>query len=778
MRHCIISQSNRSLAIEADPAIKDRISSVVLFKILSDPSESSIIDQSDTLVTLTKSNPNVWVIPFRKWRANIKSLDKFIKSDPRGRPAYFWTNILKIIKSLPAEMLPCSAESAFELLDIMKEGIDKSFRSSADVLSGWKIYVQIISFVSSLLTEEDQLIVTKLKAWPIIAGYVNSTVARSEWEIKSSEAFEVIAEILKLNAMNSVAREEWPRITKSLTVSIQMLHPEQSKIYENSEEKAVFVGDRWSSVQRLLFSQTNNIARNELNKALMDILETSLKLLETRNGEPYGAAGIVNKIIDRCAEQISELQLARTAIASFVEVSLPKLINSPSCKFLCLILYSQFGRDDFAGIWNSTLNTALEDAKPQASLSVLFDVSITPSNFSLPKLHVKLQEFISRSIKLALDGHYDWNDLSFALHNISTIFSDENQRVLMQILLEALQSDGRARYAIGSLKLILNGKNYEYLRDILSKPTGHKLLSHVLLASESSNEDLARESDRIQQQLRTVSKDNITGIEEITLDIIQLNLAFATNSSLSIKKVIDLAEDQMEQTMSRDNDLATRLMPPMEGWNEVLNQYMQLPVNRDLKITNGLGGALSLIIPEPYDTSLPNGSVNSKDSHGLTKLIRIAKYFAVLCHEKKALQMVKKDAKKGLYKAFVITMQLISDDISLAGEYKLWDRNKDDVESEILDINESASALFNEWSQYGLSDDYAFVRAGNIDFFLQAKGLSSIAFCNARAAATKTNELTELHGTQKYQEFLPSSSKEIYKQDQEGEKPMTLHNSC
>lgn len=771
-------QTNRSLALEVDEVRKRSISSIVLFQILNNPREGSIIDQSDTLVTLTKSYPKVWIMSFREWYPKIKSLDKFTKAGSRGRPTYFWINFLNIIKALPMEVLPHSVDSALELLNMVKEGVDKSYQSSADILGGWKIYVQIIHFVSSPMTEEDQSIITKVNAWPIIAGYVNSTFTRTEWETKPLEALEVIAEILKLNAMNSVARQEWPRITEILVVSIQTLHPEQSKVYENSQDKVISMGDRWSNVQRLLFlSQTNINARNELNKALMNILKTSLEVLETRNGKPFAAAGIVNKIITCCSEQISDLQPAQTAVASFVGISLPKLINSPSCKFLCHILYAQHGREDFKDIWNSTLNTALEDAKPQALLATLLNVSIMPPNFSLPKSHIKLQEFISKNIKLASNGHYNWNDLSFALHDINKILCDENQYDLMLTLLEALETDGKTVNAIKALKTIINEQNHDYLQDFLRKPIGGKLLSHVLLASESSNEEIAKESDQVQQQLRTISRDRLTGIDEIILDVIQLNLTLAAKSSLSIEKVIDLAKDQMEQTTANNNNIATRLMPPLEDWNKVLNYYMQLPPNRDLKVINHLGGAVSLIMSERDHTDLPDGSVNSKDNHGLTKLIRIAKYFAEMCHDSNAFQMVEKDTKKGLYKAFLITMQLVNDNVTLAGEYNLWDKNMDDVESEVLDINECASALFNEWSQYGLSEDYAFVRAGNMDLFFEAKGLSSTAFYNARVAATKTKELAEWHGTQNYQEFLPFTSKEVYRQEQEGKKLITLYTS-
>ena len=748
----------------------------MLFHILSDPRESSIIDQSDTLVTLTNLNPKVWTVPFREWHATTKSLDKFISGNSRGRPAYFWTNILKVIKSLPAENLPRSAESAFELLDIVKEGVEKSYQSPADILSGWKTYVQIIHSVSSLLTEEDLVVVTEVKAWPLIAAYVKPDSAKSVWQRRPSEALDVITELLKLKAIHSVAKKEWPRITESLVVKIQTLPPEQSKGYDNSQDKIVTEGNRWSSVQRLLyFSETVNVARNELNEALISILESSFELLETRNGKPFGAAAIVNRIINHCSEQISESQPARTAIASFVEVSLPKLINSSSCKFLCRILYTQSGHHNFEGIWNSTLNTALEDAKPQAFLPALLNVPIMPSNFSLPKLHIRLQEHITMNVKLALNGNYDWNDLSFALHDISTILSDENQHNLILLFLEALQSDGRAIYAIGALKVTLDGQNHEFLRGLLRKPTGYKLLSHVLLASESSDGDIARESDQVQQQLRIVSRDSLTGIEEVTLDVIQSNLTIATNSSLSIEKVIDLAKDQMEQTVPNDNNLATRLMPPLKDWNDILTSYMQLPLNHDLAIVNGLGGAMSLVVHELYDPSLLNESVNSKDNHGLTKLIRIVKYFAEFYCDKKALLMLKEDAREGLYKAFVITMQLINDDLVLAGVYKLWDRNMDDVESEILDINERANALLSEWSQNGLFEEYAFVRAGNIDLISKAKGLSPVSFHNARAAAARTAELIELHGIQKYQEFLPFTSKDIYTQEQEGKNSMILH---
>lgn len=771
-------QTNRSLALEVDEVRQKSISSIVLFQILNNPREGSIIDQSDTLVALTKFYPKVWTISFRKWYPKIKSLDKFTKAGSRGRPTYFWINFLNIVKALPTEVLPHSADSALDLLNMVKEGVDKSYQSSADIFEGWKIYVQIIHFVSSLLTEEDQLIITKVNAWPIVANYVNSTFTRAEWETKSLEALEVIAETLKLNAMNSVVRQEWPRITEILVVSIQTLHPEQSKIYEDSQDKAISMGDRWSNVQRLLFlSQTNIIARNELNKALMNILKTSLEVLETRNGKPFAAAAIVNKIIKWCSEQISNIQPAQMAVASFVEISLPKLINSPSCKFLCHILYTQHEREDFKDIWNSTLNKVLEDAKPHAFLATLLNVSIMPSNFSLPKSHIKLQEFISRNIKLASNGHCNWNDLSFALHDIDKILCDQNQYSLMLILLETLDTDREAANAIRALKTVINEQNHDYLQDILRKPIGSKLLSRILLASESSNEEIAKDSDQVQQQLRKVSRDRLTGIEEIIINVIQLNLELAANSPLPIEKIIDLAKDQLEQTTANNNNIATRLMPPLEDWNKILNYYMQLPPNRDLKVINCLGGAVSLIMSEPDHADFCDGSVNPKDNYGLTKLIRIAKYFAEMCHDSNAFQMVEKDTKKGLYKAFLITIQLVNDNVTLAGEYNLWDKNMDDVESEVHDINECASALFNEWSQYGLSEGYAFVRAGNMDLFSEAKGCSSTAFYNARVAATKTMELAEWHGTQNYQEFLPFASKEVYRQEQEGKKLMTLHTS-
>ena len=743
----------------------------MLYNILNDPRENTINDMSDTLVTLTSSHPQVWTIPFRNWHPRYQSLKKLITIGPRAKPAHFWENVEKIIKLIPTERLPDSADSVFELLDIIQEGIEKNNRSFGNDIAGLKAYIQVLCFLSSLLSYKDQVAVAKQKAWPLVAAHVERCPDISAWEPDPSEIFEVITKILSIKAIHSIATEEWVQITKDLSVGIQTLPPEQSKNYHKSQLQIVIRGYRWSSVQRLLFeSEIVNLARNELDQALMDILKSSLDVLETREGKPFGAAGVANHIIEKCCKQITRLQPAQNVIASFVEKTLPRLINSPSDEFLSNILYAQTNRDDFESVWNSTLNVALEDAKLRPNnLMVLLDKSNIPHNFSLPKLHKTLQEYINETFKLAIQGHRDWKHLLFALHNVGTFISDENQENLILELLKALQSGERITTAIEALKIVLDGQNSEFLANLLAKPLGYKILSEILSVSELSDEGFAEDSDRIQQQLRSLSRDDYTGIEESTINVIQINLGAATTSSLSTEKMIYLAKDLMKQARSNVNTLAERLMPSVEDWNELVRYYARLPPADDLKITSNFGGTIALIDREPCSPNMFTKSMISTDSQGLTKLVRTAKYFAKLCCESEALLMLEQAVIVELYKPFVITMQLIDDNITLAGIYKLWDRNMEDIGTEILEIIAMSNRLLNEWSQRMLFGECAFVRVAILDFYNNAHGISPISFYNARVLASRIAELIELHGSQKYQDLLPGMSDKIYKQAQEGQ---------
>ena len=742
----------------------------MLYNILTEPKENSICELSDVLVYLTETYPLVWNTPFRKWCPKYQSLEKIITSGQRAKPVRFWKNLEKIIRSLPSERLPSDAGSALELLGIVQEGVEKNSRSFWDDITVWKAYFQILQFVSSQLSFDDQVTIARLNAWPLVVAYVKLSPNKPAWQTNSPETFEVITKILFLNAVQSIAIEEWLQITKEFGEKIQTLPPEQSKHYGKAQEQIVVEGYRWSSVQRLLFkSEAVSSARKRLDQALMDVLKTSLDVIQAREGKHFGAAGISYHLIEQCHEQVTSLQPAQSAVAAFVKETLPMLIQSPSSKFLSRMLYAQINQDYFENAWILTLNIALKHKELRRNtLMNLLDSSIIPQKFCLPKSHGSLQKYIHESFSRAFDGRYEWDDLLFALHNVSMVLSDENQESLIFQLLLALQSCDRKIYAIEALKIVLNGRNTDFLMDVLTKSSGHRLLSELILVSDSLEERVAEDADQIQRQLRLISRDECTGIEDSAINVIQLGLGIATKSSLSVERLVSLAKDLIRQAITKSGTLAMNLMPSADNWNDLLNFYTQIPLADDLKITSGFGGAISLVLcesdgPDPFTESMV-----STDNQGLTKIVRIAKYFAAMCHGSEILQMLEESVKVDLYRSFVITMQLLDDDLTLAGVFRLWDKSVEDVKTDILQFTTDSNGIINGWSQRVLEREFTFVKTGIVSFYDNANGLLPKTFHYARALAYRTAELIELHGPQKCQELLPFVDDEVYKQAQEG----------
>lgn len=741
----------------------ETISKSYLSVALNSDQTNSAFEYIDALITLTTDHPTVWTEHYKSKTSVDRRLRQFLKKGSQSGPRDYWARLPILLRAIPGEALPANAADAAELLNALQSGIIKKDEPKYHHEAAYTAYIEILALINGRLPDEDKTKLLGEMVLPLITQYLHPTVETSQWTIPSN-ATTLLNKAMGVDGMAAMLAERWPACAKQLVDAIKTSAPEQSKDYERSQTSIGQHANRFATLQeQALKISAFAPVKPIFAQASASVVDEALGVLKNRNGKPYGAAAAIAAILGRNNTLIESTQ-TQQHLETFLHTELPALVGSPSSTYLIDLLYSCSSTTTFNDTWSGTLKAILKlpesPAKPKA-LEALLTSSRIPNTFDLAASDAELQAFLRQSVRESVQGSLEWDTFNRVMQSPAKIIAPETSADILTQLTQSLTISEQATHSLQGLRQITRS-NPSMLKEFVSTSSGSQLLQSLLLASESPNDEVAQGAAAVNSSIQTMLSSG-SETKQSMYDLIHQGLREATQTSVSVETLVDLAKQQVQG--AQDWDTLQNIFPRVEDWDHALAPFLGVAPPPSLAITNPLGGALYLV---GSDQTVANVEI-SRDVDGYSAAYRITQYVTRLLkeHDQFPVQKIPAGTRDLYLRNISLTVQLADDNLGLAGANGLWADYNADVETDAMTFISDAQAfiaqetkrLSSTWSE---GDGFM---PGAIAFLDQAaEDTSAKAYYKARAHSVLVADAIEAAGwrntqTTQLQEALRSIRK-------------------
>ncbi|KAF2147496.1 uncharacterized protein K452DRAFT_348186 [Aplosporella prunicola CBS 121167] len=712
-----------------------------LAKSLSSKQPGSAWHFSEATVALSEAYPAVWTEQYKK-KTVIQRLPQWLKRGSEGGPTEFWDNVTRVVSSLPRDVLPVQLPEAVEVLNAMHSGITSKDEPRPNLSAAFKSYFKVASTLSAQLPEDEQSKLLTEMVLPIVAHYVKPSAETSTWAIPAPRAPELIKQALEIPGMSPVLDDKWQQLTETLIEDMKTSLPAQSKDYDMSQKGVGDEGHRWAIVGAAFLGGSDaEPVKERLARSSSQVLREALTLLKSRNGKPYGAAAIIESMIQSFKQLLLEDAECSELLIPFIKDDLPALFISPSSLYLASTLYAFTDRPEFAETWNATLKKCIEAPEPEEKLSALTQLLSAKNAGNAAQLassNTDLQSFVLERFQLAIEGSTDWTFLGQVLRNSTPVLSDSTTDTILSELTKSLSISEKAIHAIQGLSTVVERKP-ELLKEYASKPEGSELLGRVFYLTESPDDHIAGEASSLESRIKAALSTEGSGnaaLKSSMFDVIQKGLLEASHESVSPATLVELAQSLLQSSDLDRTELVEKLLPSKEAWKTALAPFLKLAPHPSLAITNALGGAVYLV-----DSQETNPPKMSRDNDGWSPALRMAWYTSRLLKTTEIFESIPIENRAQIYQHLLLAVQLTNDNLSRASSNDIWNMYNPHTESEIVDFISEAQLVMNDFL-YDKSLQSSFNQ-----LLEAATGSSAESFYNARAYTYVMSRLLSLVGS-------------------------------
>ncbi|KAF2625661.1 hypothetical protein BU25DRAFT_412319 [Macroventuria anomochaeta] len=682
LKTCLVKQPG------AAAANLETISKAYLSVALNSDQTGSAYDYLEALVQLTTAHPTAWTEHYRSKTAVDRRLRQFVKKGSQFGPQDYWTRLVELFGAIPAEVLPSQAADAAELLAALQAGVTSKNEAKYSQDAAYTAYFEILSLVNARLSAGDKEKFIQDMVLPVISQYLCPSAETSQWTIPAS-AGNLLARALAVDGVTGALSGQWPQYAQRLTDDIKTSAPEQSKDYEKSQTGVLQHGTRYATLQeQALKVNADPRLVQRVRDAESSIITEALTVVKNRNGKPYGAAGTIAAVLSRNKDSISET--SGQQLEQFVEGDLPAIVLSPSSTYLVDILYSFSDSAVFKSAWSASLKAVLkadDSAVKTTALEALLTSPKIPASFDLASSDAELQSFVKSNVHEAVQGSLEWDSFTRILQSQAKILAPETTDDVLAYLTQSLSISQHAPSSLQGLRQIVKS-NPSMLREFAATPKGGELLQALLRASESPSDDIAQGAATVSASIQTVLASD-AGTQNSMYDLIHQGLRDATPSSVSVETLVELAEKSLRPAQSWEEN--ANLFPSTDDWDAALAPFLASAPKSALAITNTLNGAAYLVEPAVASADIRK---MSRDADGYAAAYRIAQYVAKLSRIPRfRVQTAPIEVRDAYLRNLALTVQLVGDNLSLAGANGLWTDYSADTENDAMSFKSDASGF-------------------------------------------------------------------------------------
>jgi E3 ubiquitin-protein ligase listerin len=175
--------------------------------------------------------------------------------------------------------------------------------------------------------------------------------------------------------------------------------------------------------------------------------------------------------------------------------------------------------------------------------------------------------------------------------------------------------------------------------------------------------------------------------------------------------MLEQAKATLSDAAAEDKSvLAQLLFPARNLWEDKLRPFLDVTPNTAMAVTNALGGAINSVVgsseaaSEIYKISF--------DSDSFSPALRVVLFALRLIADLDVLSLVSADQRESTFIYFPMAIQLIDDNLTIAGANHMWNMYVDEIENEMADVVSEGRQVMARWireSSHTPSADSAWV---------------------------------------------------------------------
>ncbi|KAF6817104.1 RING zinc finger [Colletotrichum plurivorum] len=647
-----------------------RLKKIFIAEGLKSSQSGSAVEYVRVLTKLTTKFPEIWTSSSEK-KTPITRLNAFLEKGSQGSSAKYWEYLEQLIVAIPTENF--TPEATADALKSMRTGITHREEPRFNAPTAWTCYVHVAKhFLENIPSDGSRAKVVQENLFPLLEHFLFPTPENAVWEIGGAGRLGVLSEVFEVAADASspeliqATTEEMATLSDAFCARISNSLPEVSQGYEKSQEGIASEGDRWfnlvGQVQTKTKASTTGPAQLLMGPSKA-VITHALNLLDSRNLKPFGAARVLYNV-GKSAPRVWEDAEAAQALEQFLmkqgRERMDVLIGSRSATDLlsCVsILGSLEGQGEaYSSIWKTWIDALLALADEKLTVKGIERLIANPHASSLSKSHEQLQEFLGAKCSSAARGESDsWALFEAALGNDAVTESTAKQLVDNSIA-SLSQDKQNSSHALRALEMIANNKPGILSQD---ESTHMAVIAELLGLAELNDKVVSSRA----ASLRALLEQPQDGTSPL-VTIIQRNLEDAGQQSLGIDTLVQQALQASKSGSVSPEDL----FPSTNVWMQHLSVFLQGSLNPSLSITSSLGGAHFLVQPSQQTQRLRVR--RDRDGHSIPA--RMASYTSKLLSSDISVSTLPESFQVELLYLLCVSVQIVSDQITLMDENKLF----------------------------------------------------------------------------------------------------------
>ncbi|KAI1081802.1 hypothetical protein F5B20DRAFT_535416 [Whalleya microplaca] len=743
-----------------------RLSKIFVAEGLKSSQMGSAADYISALTKLTTKQPTVWTSDYHGKRSPTSWLKAFLEKGSQGSTARFWEALSQLLDIIPKGILPEDLDGASEFLKSMRVGLTSRDEPRANAVDGWSTYLGMARhFIKTVQSNDARVKIVEESIFPITANYLCPTPETSLWA--SGGQLPVLIKAYTSTATSpyekviEVTRSQWSQWKNEFQDRIRNSLPEASKDHGKSQVSVAEEGHRWFTLTGMILDASERTAATDRPipnipaELSLELLQGVLKLLETRNWKPFGAASTVESAFKKSPMLFKVSSAANSEVFSFLASILERggedFLQSSAAPYIfssiTLLAKVTEQQQEYERIWKANIAALLGHTESPGSLPTLTTLLSTRHATLLSKQTEALQtELVKRCLTCAVGAASVGWDLFDAVFTFDTLTEPAGGRLVKELGSRVVNSLGQpSEGVIRGLRLIAEKKPELLFQD---EETHMSLMANLLSLSERS--DVGSDISTLKALIESPSSSSSR-----MLGIVQRNINNADFNSLTIDTLVQQAmqvQDSIDVSTG-DTDRAGQLeclIPDTSIWKQELALFLNETPDPSLALTSPLGG--SYFLPTTASTT-PDTSAR-RDRSGCSIPGRMAMYTTKVLSSGFQFSSLSLSKQVEIVAYLSLTAELAADQLTVLSENKLWRSLSSTVAmSDAEELISSARKVVNgmtedasDWRDDSGSDHSRLLHRVVQMFMEEAKALTPMGLYSARALSELLQALTEKHG--------------------------------
>jgi hypothetical protein len=422
--------------------------------------------------------------------------------------------------------------SATMLTISFQEGLNSREEPRQNQAVGWKAYIDTGIWLTKKLPQDDHANFLHGRLSPLLVQYIKPEHDGSQWELPAQSAQALCADYLDVLATHchgSELHKLWTELSDSVLEAVRLSSPEQSKDFKSSQDAVCAQAERLLALEALVLSRVADTDREALllkpfEDTNLTLLRNCLEVLRSRNGKPYGAAAVVEGMVQNVAQIAQRSQ----ELLRFVREDTPELLFSPSADRLISTILSCRSWDGFGPSFEKVVEKVAQ-SEPESSNAHAVQKLLSSLDFKEVDDKSGLGSLIARALDRACRGSsLHWSIVVAVLQN-QTSHGELTDSIFLSII-DALSDESKIIDTLHGLTQIVTSVPIA-VRGFQIGPHGSKLTGKLLFLAESPVEEVAS----IAESLTTKVKESIVSEASArsSIEIIQHSFNNVNEESLS-----------------------------------------------------------------------------------------------------------------------------------------------------------------------------------------------------------------------------------------------------